>query len=94
MTDAVLVLVTCGPDDGMKIAKPLVEEGLAACANIVPGITSVFTWEGELTAESEQLLVIKTDQEIGKHCKAHQGIHPYDTPEILCVSVKTVMDRI
>jgi periplasmic divalent cation tolerance protein len=89
MTDALVVLVTCGPDDGMKIAEPLVQEGLAACVNILPGITSVFRWNGELTAESEQLLVMKTDQETWATLqKRIKEIHPYETPEILCLSIQ------
>ena len=61
MTGAVLVLTTVGPRfDAVGLAKTLVERGLASCVNVLPGVTSVYRWEGAIKSEPEQQLIIKT----------------------------------
>ena len=58
---AILVLCSC-PDESvaLDIARILVREGLAACVNRLPPVTSIYQWEGRICEQSEQLLVIKT----------------------------------
>ena len=52
MTDAVVVLVTVpSPEAGADIARALVEEGLAACGNVVPGVRSIYRWAGQIHDE-------------------------------------------
>lgn len=80
-----LVYCTC-PDDAVarELAGALVERRLAACVNIVPGLTSVFFWEGEAQAEPEVLLLIKTSA--AAYPALEQAIleqHPYELPEIV-----------
>ena len=73
-------------DSGHRIAAQLVEYGLAACVNLIPGIESVYRWKGQLEKESEVLLMIKsrsadyTDVEA-----AISALHPYELPEIIAV---------
>ena len=62
--DTVIVLVTAPSlEDGQTMARALVSERLAACVNVVPGVRSVFFWEGAVQEETEALLLIKTRRE-------------------------------
>lgn len=84
-----IVLNTC-PDTGVakNLATLLVQEHLAACVNIIPGLTSIYEWEGKLETGSECLLIIKS---VKKHYpeleKMIRDNHPYELPEIIAVSI-------
>ncbi len=87
--NAVILMSTAGSlQEGNRIAQALVEEKLAACVNLLPGITSFFYWEGKLNREKEVLLLIKT---IGRNKSKIIGkireLHSYSLPEILLVRV-------
>lgn len=74
--------------EAKKIAKALVEGRLAACVNIVPQITSVYEWQGEICEEGEFLLVIKTRSERLDELKAAlEELHPYDVPELIACPI-------
>ncbi len=84
-----LVLTTC-PDteSAERIATFLVEQRLAACVNILPGIRSIYRWKGELTKDNELLLVIKSRADRFDTLKQSIiGHHPYELPEVIAVSV-------
>ncbi len=88
-TDTVILYCTC-PDDGVAatIARHIVECGLAGCVNRVPGLTSVYKWEGELKTGTEVLLLIKTAGDRVEALTAELlRIHPYELPEIIVVPV-------
>lgn len=77
-----------------KLARTCVTQRLAACVNIVPSITSVYSWQGSLHEESEVLMLIKTlrDQvDVLKRCLLET--HPYDTPEFLVTSCDEMDER-
>ena len=84
-----VVLVTA-PDaeTGARIARTLVEERLIACANLVPGIRSIYRWEGQVADEAEVLLVLKTR---ASRCAAVaarvKALHPYALPEVVALPV-------
>lgn len=80
-----LVLSTAGSlKEGEKIARHLIQEGLAACVNVVPGLYSHFFWEGKLCREKEVLLLIKTVKgELNRIVKEIRDLHSYAVPEIL-----------
>ncbi len=81
-----MVLCTC-PDaiTAERIARTLVEEKLAACANRVP-VASVFRWEGQISTESEELLLIKTTAARYQALELRlQALHPYKVPEIIAL---------
>ncbi|KAF0191997.1 MAG: periplasmic divalent cation tolerance protein [Gammaproteobacteria bacterium] len=85
-----LVLTTC-PDAGFAeaLAAKLVDAGLAACVNIVPGIQSVYRWKGKRETGTERLLLIKTRAAL--YTRLEQAItesHPYELPEVLAVPIK------
>lgn len=88
MTDLVVVLCTV-PDEkvGASLARSVVEERLAACVNLVPGLRSIYSWKGEVQDDREALLVIKTP---GSRFEALRerlsALHPYDVPEIVALS--------
>ncbi len=67
-----------------RIAQTVVHEGLAACVNLLPGITSVYRWQGQVEESSELLLIIKTRQERYPALEARiRALHPYQVPEII-----------
>ena len=61
LADVAVVLTTIGADaDAVALARTLVDEGLAACVNVLPPMQSVYRWQGAVQVEREQQLVIKT----------------------------------
>jgi periplasmic divalent cation tolerance protein len=84
---ASIVLTTLGKDDDARaVATVLIEEGLAACVNIVPRITSIYTWEGRIADDEEQQLVIKTSTDRLRALEARLiELHPYAVPEFLVI---------
>ena len=85
MPNPILLLSTCDTaEQAERIATTLVEERLAACVNIVPGLTSVYRWHGVMERATEQLLLIKTTGEQRAAIEERLGeIHSYEVPEIL-----------
>jgi len=86
-----IILCTC-PDlaTAERIAETVVGERLAACVNIVPGLTSIYYWEGQIQRDAELLLLIKTRQEIYPLLEARiRELHPYQTPEIVALPIQT-----
>ncbi|NEQ06362.1 MAG: divalent-cation tolerance protein CutA [Moorea sp. SIO4E2] len=91
----VLILVTC-PDNAVAhdLSNQLLQRREAACVNIIPGISSVYWWEGEVESDSEVLLVIKTTTElISKAEQTVSNYHPYDTPEFVVLSAEHVNEQ-
>ena len=84
-----LVLTTC-PDKEIaeRIAQVLVEEGLAACVNILPPMQSIYTWKGKIEQANEQLLIIKASNTRFLAIRERiQALHPYELPEIIAVPI-------
>ena len=85
----VVVLVTC-PSRAVaaRLARQLVARRVAACVNIVPGLTSVFRWKGKLERCPETLLIVKTTAARFEALRrAVLKLHPYDVPEIIALPV-------
>lgn len=85
-----IVYCTCpAPDVAIHIAKTLVDERLAACVNILPGIMSVYRWQDTVEQEPELLLLIKTHSDVCPALIARlEDIHPYATPEVIAVPIQ------
>lgn len=90
MTDALLVLTTLPTaDKAAEVAKALVEERLAACANLLPAVRSIYRWQGKLQDENEVLVLLKTRAEHLERLKLRiLELHPYELPEVLAVPVE------
>lgn len=87
--DFLVVLCTCpNAEVAQTLAELVVDQHLAACVNIMPGITSVYRWENAITSSTEHLLVIKTRSSIYPALETvlvkH---HPYKIPEVIAFSV-------
>ena len=84
----VLIVFSTFPneDSARATASTLVESGLAACASILPGLTSVYRWQGKIEEASEALLMIKTTAEAYPRLESSlKACHPYELPEIIAV---------
>ena len=89
-----VVLCNCSPEESESLARGLVEEGHAACVNILPGVTSVYEWEGEVHQETEDTLLIKTTDEGYEATKQWiREHHSYDVPEIVALEAVDVLDE-
>ncbi len=91
MANDVVLLLSTFPDAELarKVTRALVEENLVACGNILPGIESIYRWEGKVETASEVMVIFKTTEwNILSAMGRIRAMHPYDVPEILCVGVK------
>jgi len=89
LVDAVIVLTTIATStDGEALARTLVAERLAACVNLLPEMRSIYQWKGELTADRERQLIIKTTEARldALRARLHQ-LHPYEVPEFLVLPI-------
>jgi len=88
--ELVLALSTA-PDaaQAARIARALVEERLIACANLVPGLTSIYRWQGQVQEEGEVLLLMKTRRSLVRRLKERlPQLHPYQVPELVVAPVE------
>ena len=95
MTGGFLVVLITAPSLGeaQRMADVLVEERLAACVNLVPGVRSVYRWEGKLQHDDEVLMIVKTAASAFNALEARVGaLHPYEVPEILGLSPQAVSE--
>lgn len=88
-TDAIVVLCTC-PDEEVarRLAGGLVEAGLAACVNVLPGIRSIYRWGGEVHDDGEVLMMVKSHRTAYPELEAWLlEHHPYEVPEVLALPI-------
>jgi periplasmic divalent cation tolerance protein len=90
VTDAIVVLVTApGADEAARIARAVVEDRLAACGNVVPGLRSIYRWKGAVQEDAEALLVLKTTRDRFEALRARVlALHPYEVPEVIALPVE------
>lgn len=84
----VVVVLSTAPDaeTAGRLARTLVEEALAACVNVVPGVRSFYRWQGALHDDAEVLLVIKTCRDrLDALSERLRVLHPYALPEVLAL---------
>ncbi|HUA01556.1 MAG TPA: divalent-cation tolerance protein CutA [Candidatus Aquilonibacter sp.] len=90
MTDKVVVLVTCGSAaEARRIARAVVGEKLAACANILGArVQSLYRWKGKVESAKETLLIIKTTRRrLTALEKKIRALHSYDVPEFIALPI-------
>jgi periplasmic divalent cation tolerance protein len=84
----VIAYVTAPPSEAERLADSIVTSRLAACVNVLPGVRSVYRWEGEVQRDDEALLLVKTSPALMDDLIAHvRGAHPYENPEVIAVRV-------
>lgn len=88
--EALIVFTTVGSEEqAMQIARELVGRRLAACVNIVPGVKSVYRWEGKIWEDEERTLMIKSTRAAFETLReAIRSMHSYDLPEIVALPVE------
>ena len=93
-TSTVIVLTTMPADpgegklDAIALGRTLVEEGLAACVNVLPPMESLYRWQGSVHQDAERQLVIKTRAELVDALRGRlKTLHPYEVPEFLVLPV-------
>ena len=81
----VIVLTTLGADaDAAAFAETLVKERLAACVNVLPEMTPVYRWKGQVEHDREQQLLIKTtSDQLDRLAARLRDLHPYEVPEVI-----------
>lgn len=96
MEPVVLIMTTVGSEEqGIQIAQAVVERGQAACVNIVKHIRSIYRWKGEIWDDDEYLLMIKTRESLfGAVRETIRSLHSYELPEVLCVPVSKLDERV
>ncbi|MBI3998629.1 MAG: divalent-cation tolerance protein CutA [Armatimonadetes bacterium] len=87
--EPLVVLVTAGSaDEAGRIAQALVDERLAACVNVVPGLRSIYRWQGQVESADETLLIVKTTRDVLPALTARvQALHSYTVPEVIAFPV-------
>lgn len=87
--DYCLLFCTCPDrDTALRVAETLVNERLAACVSLLPDMTSIYRWQGELQREPEALLLIKSTQERFEALAARvRQLHPYEVPELIAIPI-------
>jgi periplasmic divalent cation tolerance protein len=85
-----LCYCTCpNADSAQHLAHALVGESLAACVNRIPAVQSTYRWNGKVTSDSEELLLIKTTAARFEALKERLlALHPYELPELIAVPVE------
>ena len=85
----IVVLVTAKDvSQARRIAQKLIRDKLAACVNILPGVESLFWWEGKVDRAKEVLLLIKTRRSVFKKVtKVVKACHTYSVPEVIALPI-------
>lgn len=91
-TEVRIMLTTVATqDEAERIARSLVRDHLAACVNLVPGLTSIYRWQGEVDTANEILLIIKTEiSQVERVEAALRTLHPYEVPEFLVLQPESI----
>ena len=90
MTAKILLALSTFPDAeaARRISNQLVAEKLAACANILPGVESIYCWKGKLERGNETLVFFKLSEDRQSAFQDKlRSLHPYEVPEIICINI-------
>ena len=89
MTDKIVVLSTCAnKEEAERLARELVEARLAACVNVIPGVSSFYRWKGAIESSEECLLIIKSARPLFDSLRlALEKVHSYEVPEAIAFQI-------
>jgi len=93
MSEFVVALTTCSPDEAKQLANELVQRRLCACVNIVPSVASAYRWRGEINSDEESLILMKTARSrIRELERALRSLHSYELPEFVVLDISSGSD--
>ena len=94
-TDAVVVLTTIATnDEAVSLIRELLDRRLIACGTVLPGVRSIYRWEGKIADEQEAVLLLKTRSGCVEGLRrAFAELHPYKVPELLAMPVTGGLER-
>ena len=88
MTAYIVVYVTAPAEEALQMARTLVEERLVACVNIVPGLRSIYWWQGKVEDEPEVLCIMKTQTSLFEALRDRvRELHSYEVEEIIALPI-------
>ena len=88
MTSSMIYITTSSRDEALRIGRAVVADRLAACANVLPGITSVYRWQGEIQEDGESSLILKTRSDLVARLTARvKELHSYDCPCVVALPI-------
>lgn len=85
----IVMTTVANPEEAARLGRTLVEERLAACATLLPGVHSIYRWKDEIESSAECLLLLKSaaDRLPALEARLHE-FHTYQTPEFLVLAVE------
>jgi periplasmic divalent cation tolerance protein len=90
----VILVTTVNKEEAVRIGKGMVNAKLAACANIILGVQSIYRWKGKVVKAQEALLILKSTRPRYRALeKAIKAMHTYETPEIIALPVKEGLNQ-
>jgi len=92
-TPALILITTTLPNAqiALELAQQLVSEKLAACGQVLPAMTSIYVWQGQICQDTEHLLLLKTTADCFARVEAHlKKHHPYTEPQITAIPITHV----
>ncbi len=89
MSEKIIVFSNCGSqEEARRVARALVDTRVCACVNIIPGIQSIYRWQGSIQQEAEWMLIIKTTRELFDRLSAElRKNHSYEIPEVIAIPI-------
>lgn len=91
--EVIIVMVTAPSAAAEQLVTRVVEERLAACGSIVPGVTSIYRWQGAVERADEVMIVLKTvPAAVERLTSRVTALHPYDVPEVIALPVTAGLD--
>ena len=86
MSDLVVLFVTATEAEAPGLVRTLVSEGLVACGNILPGVRSIYRWQGEVCDDTEAVILMETTPTRLAEARARiEALHSYDVPKIVAL---------
>jgi periplasmic divalent cation tolerance protein len=88
MTSTMIYITTSSRDEALRIGRTVVADRLAACANVLPGVTSVYRWQGEVQEDGETALILKTRSDLVERITQRvKELHSYDCPCVVALPI-------
>ncbi len=88
MTASLIYVTASSDEEARKIAGTVVAERLAACANIIPGVTSLYWWQGRVQEDSEVTVILKTrDDLVARLTERIKDLHSYECPCVVALPI-------